>query len=91
MHWADWVSRQEIDPNDTDLFNRFMPPSTADSIIQSTTQVGSEDGQVTNLADLILEKIAAHEATADQPVTQGGGLPEDAVELPAKVVEVYSK
>ena len=83
--------RQEIDPNDTDLFNRFLPSSTADSITQPTTKIGSEDGQGTNLADLILEKIAAHEATADQPELQGGGQLEDAVELPAKVVEVYSK
>jgi essential nuclear protein 1 len=39
-----------------------------------------------------LEKIAAHEAgQVGEPVIQGGGMPEDAVELPAKVVEVYSK
>ena len=44
------------------------------------------------LADLILEKIAAHEAAqGGERVYQGGGAPEDAVELPAKVVEVYSK
>lgn len=47
---------------------------------------------MTNLADLILAKIAAHEAT--QPggaVIHGGTPPENAIELPAKVVEVYSK
>lgn len=50
------------------------------------------EGQGTNLADLILEKIAAHEAgQVGELVIQGGGMPEDAVELPAKVVEVYSK
>lgn len=44
------------------------------------------------MADLILEKIAAHESTqARNPVIQGGGAPEDAIELPAKVMEVYSK
>lgn len=75
-----------------DLFNRFMPSSTADSIIQSVANKDSEDGQGTNLADIILEKIAAHEAgQSGQPVIQGGGEPEEAVELPAKVVEVYSK
>lgn len=46
----------------------------------------------TNLADLILEKIAAHEATqSGEPDVVGGGMREDAVELPAKFVEVYSK
>ena len=66
-----------------------MPSDTGDPIFQPTHQA---EEQGTNLADLILEKIAAHEAVqSDQPVIQGGGLPEDAVELPAKVVEVYSK
>jgi len=75
-----------------DLFNRFMPSSTANSVIQSVVEQDNEDGQGTNLADLILEKIAAHEAgPSGQPVVHGGGEPEDAVELPAKVVEVYSK
>jgi len=69
-----------------------MPISTANSIIQSTTQTDIEDGQGTSLADLILEKIAAQEAIqTGQPVVQGGGEPEEAVELPAKVVEVYTK
>ena len=82
---------QEVDPNDLNLFNKFMPSETGDPIFQPTQTDQAED-QGTNLADLILQKIAAHEAVQDgQPVVQGGGLPEDAVELPAKVVEVYSK
>ncbi len=45
-----------------------------------------------NLADLILEKIAMHEsAQSGNPIIQGGGPPEEAVELPMKVIEVYSK
>lgn len=68
-----------------------MPTDTGDPIFQPTQNDQAEE-QGTNLADLILEKIAAHEAVqSDHPVIQGGGLPEDAVELPAKVVEVYSK
>ena len=68
-----------------------MPSDTGDPIFQPTQNDQAED-QGTNLADLILEKIAAYEAVqSDQPVIHGGGLPEDAVELPAKVVEVYSK
>lgn len=82
---------EDLDPNDFSLFNKFMPQTTAqDHILQP--QNGQENGQVTNLADLILEKIAAHESAKNrQPVIHGGGIPDDAVELPAKVVEVYSK
>lgn len=52
--------------------------------------------QTTNLADLILEKIAEHEAKLNgenlgAPYIQGGGVPEDAVQIPAKAVEVYEK
>ena len=83
---------QEIDPNDLNLFNRFLPSTSADAILQATGNNGVEEGEGTNLADLILEKIAAHEAMQTrQPKTQGGGAPEEAIELPAKVMEVYSK
>ena len=69
-----------------------MPSTSSDAILQATTNKGTEEGQGTNLADLILEKIAAHEATqTGHPTVQGGGPPEEAIELPAKVVEVYSK
>lgn len=82
---------QEIDPHDLDLFNKFVPDGPPDSILPSINRTDGH-GHGTNLAELILEKIAAHEAAqADKPVVQGGGPPEDAVELPAKVVEVYSK
>ena len=68
-----------------------MPSTSADAILQAAANKVTE-GQGTNLADLILEKIAAQEATqAGQPIVQGGGPPEEAIELPAKVVEVYSK
>ena len=69
-----------------------MPSSTANDMIQAKSQNGDESGEGTNLADLILERIAAHEASqGGKPVIQRGGQPEDAVELPAKVVEVYQK
>lgn len=74
-----------------DLFNKFMP-SSEDPALQPREDNVDEQGQGTNLADLILEKIAAHEAAqAGELIIQGGGAPEDAVELPAKVVEVYTK
>lgn len=73
-----------------DLFNKCIS-GQQEPLLRSVKQV-DEEGQGTNLADLILEKIAAHEAgQAGEVVIQGGGPPEDAIELPAKVVEVYSK
>jgi essential nuclear protein 1 len=48
--------------------------------------------QGSNLADLILEQIAAHEAMQEGVPTAGGGRPAQAtVELPPKVIDVYSK
>lgn len=74
-----------------DLFD-IIVPGHQEPLPRSVEQVGDEEGQGTNLADLILEKIAAHEAAqAENSVIQVGGPPEDAIELPAKVVEVYSK
>ena len=74
-----------------DLFNKLIP-GNQEFRLPSVKQVDEEDGNWTSLSDLILEKIAAHEATQDGEVEiQGGGPPEDAIELPAKVVEVYSK
>ena len=69
-----------------------MPSTSADAIQQATANDGVEEGEGTNLAALILVKIAAHEARqTGQPKVQGGGAPEEAIEIPAKVVEVYSK
>ncbi|KAI4208605.1 MAG: hypothetical protein LQ348_000082 [Seirophora lacunosa] len=90
----DVIDEGEIDPNDVSLFNKFMPSTTSqDHILQPTTDRDKDgDSQGRSLAEIILEKIAAHEANQDgQPVIQGGGAPEDAVELPIKVIEVYTK
>lgn len=74
------------------MFNKFIPAGDEDPIFHPSGQ--ESQGQGTNLADLILEKIAEHEAKqsgdGDQFI-QGGGLPEDAVQIPAKAVEVYEK
>lgn len=80
-----------MNPGDLEMFNKFLP-SEPDPLIQEVGQEEATSGQGINLADLILEKIAAHEAAqAGKPKIQGGGLPEDAVEIPAKAVEVFSK
>lgn len=71
------------------MFNKFIPAGDEDPYHPARDQQG------TNLADLILEKIAEHEAKqaeGDQgPAIQGGGMQEDAVQIPAKAVEVYEK
>ena len=82
---------QEVDPNDLEMFHKFIPRDEEDPIFHSNEPNDSDQG--TNLADLILEKIAEHEArqSGQAPFVQGGGPPEDAVQLPAKAVEVYEK
>ena len=72
-----------------DLFNKFHPPGD-DPIIDLPTEPPAPQGQGVNLADLILEQIAAHEAANGSQPDLGGGGPQDA-EIPPKVVEVYSK
>lgn len=84
------VEEVEIDPNDLATFNKFLP--TDENLIVWPGEEAQPSGGGTDLAALILDKIAQHEAAnPSQQGIQGGGDPEDAVELPAKVVEVYSK
>lgn len=80
---------QEVDPNDLDTFNKFLPSGDQDPIFDSGD---ADEGPGTNLTSLILEKIEAYEA--QQAKNQSGGQgapPEGAVQLPAKAVEVFSK
>ncbi|KAL8707671.1 MAG: hypothetical protein Q9220_007333 [cf. Caloplaca sp. 1 TL-2023] len=90
----DYTVEAEMDPNDINLFNKFMPSTTSqDQILRINQSLeGDTNGESTSLADLILEKIAAHESTRDKaPMIHGGGLPEEIIEIPAKAMEVYSK
>lgn len=75
------------------MFHKFLPRDEEDPIFGSRKPEEEEpEGEGTNLADLILEKIAAHEAAqARGPAVMGGGAPEDAVELPVKAIEVFEK
>ncbi len=74
---------QEIDPNDLYLFNKLVPDRQPQPV--------DEEGERINLADLILEKIAAHEAAHGGEGFKEGRPLEDVNELPTKVKEVYSK
>ncbi|KAK3651624.1 snoRNA-binding rRNA-processing protein [Elasticomyces elasticus] len=97
------VEEVEVDPGDLEAFNRFNPSFDPATLLQTPPADeadgdGEEEGQPTNLADLILSKIAAHEAQEGgssgknpAPFIHGGGAMQDAVELPAKVVEVYTQ
>ncbi|KAI4283979.1 MAG: hypothetical protein L6R38_001772 [Xanthoria sp. 2 TBL-2021] len=91
--WGDAESaeeEQDLDPRDSDLFNKYLQQPTSQDPILQPAHIG--DGHFTSLADLILEKIAMHESARNgKPAIQGGGPPEEAVELPMKVIEVYSK
>ncbi|KAK5166810.1 hypothetical protein LTR04_000220 [Oleoguttula sp. CCFEE 6159] len=92
------VEEIEIDPSDLDVFNRFNPEFDPATLLQPAGGEGEESGSGTNLTDLILEKIAAHEAEerarnkdAGEREIMGGGRPEDAVEIPAKALEVFTQ
>lgn len=107
----DNVEAEDLDPDDMAVYNKFLAPDEqivdfAPSIANLSTkdQEGDDmqepawegEAQTTNLADLILQRIAEKEAlTSGQasglPVIMGGGAPEDAVEIPAKVAEVFQK
>lgn len=106
------VEIEDIDLDDMAVYNKFLPkedeftefvPSIADL---STTDrrrdsieesgMAEEQGETTNLADLILQRIAEKEAltaaqSSGRPVVHGGGPPEDAVQIPANVAEVFEK
>ncbi|KAH8686015.1 rRNA processing protein-like protein Bystin [Tricladium varicosporioides] len=98
--WGDEeeVEEIELDPSDQATFSKFFPAEEDPVNILRQGWGGEADDrgeeQGTNLADLILEKIAAHEAAQS---AQGGGprsvpgaVDED-FEIPPKVVEVYTK
>ena len=99
------VEEVEIDPEDNETWNRLMGGGVDPSKLFDGPGDGEdddEDGEPKGpdyLSNLILEKIAAHEAAqqgghgqGQEPQRiQGGGAPEDAVELDAKVVEVYTQ
>ena len=89
------VEEIEVDPNDLETFRKFLPEED-DPLLKHGWDLKPAEGapanneESTNLADLILEKIYAHEAAQELGEVPGGGVEED-IEIPPKVVEVFTK
>lgn len=86
------VEEVEVDPEDLETYRKFMPDEEADDLLKhgwdQKPQGDYDDEEPVNLADLILQKIADHEAM------QGRTEPMEAVDdyqIPDKVVEAYTK
>jgi len=95
----DIVEEIEVDAADLEMFNKFLAPTMNDDPLlthgwdgKQTDESLEEEGQGTNLADLILAKIAERESAmrGDAPEEEIHPVDED-YELPPKVVEVYTK
>lgn len=87
------VEEIEVDPNDLETFRKFLPEDD-DPLLKHGWDLKPPEGaaannneESTNLADLILEKIYAHEAAEAQADV---GVDED-IEIPPKVVDVFTK
>lgn len=92
----DVVEEIEVDAEDLQTFNQFIKPTMDQDPLLTHGWDGNpnateEEGAGTNLADLILAKIAEKESAgfgASREVTHPV---DDDYELPPKVVEVYTK
>ena len=90
------VEEIELDPEDLETYSKFFPTQEDPLLRQGWGGEADDDegGETTNLADLILEKIAAHEAAQGgrgDAQFMDGAVTDDNFELPPKVVEVYTK
>lgn len=90
------LDEAEIAPEDLAMFNKFLSADDEDPLLKHGWDrkpgAGEEQQQGgTNLADLIMEKIQAFEASGGQQQDMGGmdDYPEE--DLPPKVIEVYAK
>lgn len=87
------VEEIEVDPSDLETFNKFLangedPLANLPGWGADAAAEPSAGGQ--NLADIILAKIAEHEATQEGRQNPMAAVDDD-FELPPKVVEVYTK
>jgi essential nuclear protein 1 len=92
----DVVEEIEVDAADLETFNRFVTPTMNDDPLLTHGWDGKpgdgaeEQGPGTNLADLILAKIAEKEAMQGGRQEDHNPVEED-YELPPKVIEVFTK
>jgi essential nuclear protein 1 len=93
------VEEIEVDAADLDTFNKFIAPTMNDDPLlthgwdqkpRDGPEEGEEGGAPTNLADLIMAKIAEKEAQMGVSQENDNPVDED-YELPPKVVEAYTK
>ncbi|KAK1834367.1 Bystin [Podospora conica] len=94
----DVVEEIEVDADDLEMFNKFIKPTMNDDPLLTHGWDGAgmdagpeQEGQATNLADLILAKIAEKESGVEGRVEEMVNPVEEDYELPPKVVEVYAK
>ena len=84
------LERQNLNPNDLSIFNRFNCPSIAE--VTDGPDIATITGTNGNLADLIIQKINAWEETHDNEADKKKQqVNNDSIEIPVKVIEVYSK
>lgn len=87
------VEEIEVEPEDLETFNKFLPtdedPLLTNGWPGQSSASQEEQGGGTNLADLILAKIAAKESGRD--LEEDMPAVDENYELPPKVVEVYTK
>lgn len=90
--------QQEVDPTDQDIFNRFHPSHADPSLDPNNLSFDPDsrppqvEQQGTDLASLILSKIAAHEAgeSGHAPTSDLPDFDEDLPPLPEKAIQVYT-
>lgn len=94
----DVVEEIEVDADDLEMFNKYIKPTMNEDPLLTHGWDGAgmeagqeEEGQATNLADLILAKIAEKESGVEGRVEEMMNPVEEEYELPPKVVEVYAK
>jgi essential nuclear protein 1 len=92
----DVVEEIEVDAADLETFNQFITPTMNDDPLLTHGWDGKpageaeEQGPGTNLADLIMSKIAEKEASRGGRQEDFNPIEED-YELPPKVIEVFTK
>lgn len=107
------VAEEEMDPEDMAVYRKFLQdgeeladftPSIVHLMTEDRRPKGmsavedDEEGEATNLTDLILQRIAEKEALeaarnagSQHQTFLGSGPPDEAVEIPMKVVETFTK